>query len=352
MTTPQSGSESEAPAAATPPAPKRTGFTVDPWDPGYAAALTVEALAELDATTAELNLDIELPADRWRPLTPDPVTILPSVLLVADGVRRIDARVWIDDPGGGMPTPGIATSYASGLVRCDRHDGAVAELAGVQVRRVLFSPSPHAPDIATPAGAYPARPAANGTPEQLSLALQQQLTELEVALAVDYRDRAASTLGDDPDLLLVDGPLRGRTHLPRTVGYIKTHQTAYLSGPQAGVVTALQAGERTPVFLMGTSWRRHSWYLRLPTRSTAPWAGIVRCEASADLPTQAVRTLADATALLLPPLAGVEYKDPRAPQNLVPIGGLEKLLRHRLGDTRLLYRALRAAATRDRATPS
>jgi hypothetical protein len=51
-------------------------------------------------------------------------------------------------------------------------------------------------------------------------------------------------------------------------------------------------------------------------------------------------------------LAGVEYKDPRAPQNLVPIGGLEKLLRHRLGDTRLLYRALRAAATRDRATPS
>jgi hypothetical protein len=104
--------------------------------------------------------------------------------------------------------------------------------------------------------------------------------------------------------------LRGRSHLPRTVGYVKTHQTAYLSGAQATVVSALRPAERTPVFLMGTSWRRHSWYLRLPSRSSAPWAGIVRCEASADLPTLAVRTLADVTALLLPPLAGVEYKDP------------------------------------------
>jgi len=335
-------------ATATPPGPGPIGFTVDPWDPGYAVALTVEALTELDATTAELNLDIELSADRWQALTADPATVLPSVLLVADGVRRIDARVWIDNPDGGMPTPGIATSYASGLVRCDRHDGALAGVAGVEVQRALFSPSPHAPDIAASAGAYPARPAVNGTPEQLSLALQQQLTELEVALAVGYR--AATAVGDD--LLLVDGPLRGRTHLPRTVGYVKTHQTAYLSGLQATVVSALRPAERTPVFLMGTSWRRHSWYLRLPTPSTAPWAGIVRCEASADLPNQAVRKLADVTALLLPPLAGVEYKDPRAPQNLVPIGGLEKLLRHRLGDTRLLYRALRAAAMRDRATPS
>ena len=46
-----------------------------------------------------------------------------------------------------------------------------------------------------------------------------------------------------------------------------------------------------------------------------------------------------------PPLASVPHKDPRAPQNLVPIGGLERELRHRLGDQHILYRALRAAAT-------
>jgi hypothetical protein len=152
----------------------------------------------------------------------------------------------------------------------------------------------------------------------LSLALQRQLTDLEMAVATQYR---AVVAGDE--LLLVDGPLRGRTHLPRAVGYVKTHHTAYLSGPHAAVVTALQPGQRTPIFLMGTSWSRHAWYLRLPSRSTAPWAGVARCEASLDLPPEQITTLADVTALLLPPLAGVDYKDPRAPQNLIPIGGLE-----------------------------
>src|SRR5574341_1612227 len=124
-------------ATATPLGPGPIGFTVDPWDPGYAVALTVEALTELDATTAELDLDIEMPADRWRALTAHPATVLPSVLLVADGVRRIDARVWVDNPDGGMPTPGIAASYATGLGCCDRRDGVLADLAGVEVRRAL-----------------------------------------------------------------------------------------------------------------------------------------------------------------------------------------------------------------------
>jgi len=62
-----------------------------------------------------------------------------------------------------------------------------------------------------------------------------------------------------------------------------------------------------------------------------PWSGIVRLECSADLPRAEVVRLADLTARLLPPLASVPHKDPRAPQNLVPIGGLERELRHRLG---------------------
>ncbi|TMR99616.1 hypothetical protein [Nonomuraea basaltis] len=310
------------------------GFTVDPWDPGYAAALAVEALSELGATSAELVLDIERPAADWKPVTPGPDAAAPETLLVADGVRRIDARVWVDDPDAPMPVPGIAASYAAGIVSCGP-DGA--ELAEIEVNRSLISASPHAPEVKTRHATYHPGKAADASFEELSLALQRQVTQLEVDLAVRHRSRS-------DDLLLVDGPLRGRTHLPRTVGYIKTHHTAYLPAPQSAVVAALTPGQRTPVFLMGTSWRRHAWYVRLPVQSTAPWAGVARCEASAELdPAQVVR-LADAVTLALPPLAGVDYKDPRAPQNLVPIGGLEKLLRHHLGDARLLYRALRTAA--------
>ncbi|MEU1388256.1 MULTISPECIES: hypothetical protein [unclassified Nonomuraea] len=316
--------------------PGTSGFTVDPWDPGYAAAIAVEALSELGATSAELVLDIERPAADWKPVTPGPGAAVPETLLVADGVRRIDARVWVHDPDLPMPVPGIAASYAAGIVRCGREG---AELAAIEVNRSLISASPYAPEVKTAHASYLPNKAADSSFEELSLALQRQVTQLEVDLAVRHR-----ALGDD--LLLVDGPLRGRTHLPRTVGYIKTHHAAYLPQPQSAVVAALTPGQRTPVFLMGTSWRRHAWYLRLPVQSTAPWAGIARCEASAELDPAQVVELADAVTLALPALAGVDYKDPRAPQNLVPIGGLEKLLRHHLGDPRLLYRSLRTAAHR------
>ncbi|UBU18559.1 hypothetical protein [Nonomuraea gerenzanensis] len=343
-----------------------TAFTVDPWDPSYTAALNAEALADLDATSAQLDLDVELPAARWRPITPDPRTSPPDVLLIADGVRRIDARLWTyapgdhaeaaaapgnghpppgnghPAPGGGAPMPGIAASCAAGIVR--RTPGTPAEPVAVEVSRALFSASPHPTDIRTAAATYRARRAPRSGMDDLILALQSHLTQLEVDLAIRHRSEA-----DADDLLLVDGPLRGRTHLPRTVGYIKTHHTAYLPAPQAGTVSGLGPGQRTPVFLMGTSWRRHAWYVRLPAPSGMPWAGVVRCEASADLGLDALVRLADSVTHALPPLAGVDYKDPRAPQNLVPIGGLERLLRHRLGDARVLYRALRAAAQHDAA---
>jgi hypothetical protein len=41
--------------------------------------------------------------------------------------------------------------------------------------------------------------------------------------------------------------------------------------------------------------------------------------------------------------ASSPVKDSRAPQNLVPVGGLERILRHRLGERELLERSLRLA---------
>jgi hypothetical protein len=113
--------------------------------------------------------------------------------------------------------------------------------------------------------------------------------------------------------LVIDGPLRGRSHLDRAVGYIKTHHTAYLPADQAAVVSQLAPGQRTPAFTIGTSWLRNSWYLQLPHTTGVPWSGVVRVECSADLPVPEVTRLADLTALLLPPLASVPHKDPPRP---------------------------------------
>jgi hypothetical protein len=310
-------------------------FTVDPWDPGYGLAFSEELDGALESSSAQLDVDVEMPAGRWRPLDPAGTASLPGTLLFLDGVRRIDARIWVHG-GGPQPAPGIAASFAAGLVCCK----GVAHIAGISVQRGLFTAAAAA-GIATRHATYPARPAGARGLDQLSLALQGALAEAEVQLALLFRAQHP----DGDDLLVVDGPLRGRTHLERTVGYVKTHHASYLPAAQATVVASLAPGQRTPLFTIGTSWRRCSWYLRLPSAGPgAPWSGVVRLECSADLATGQAARLADLTARLLPPLSSAPHKDPRAPQNLVPIGGLERELRHRLGDQQLLYRALRTAA--------
>ena len=170
------------------------------------------------------------------------------------------------------------------------------------------------------------------------------MTALEIDISAAARDGGS----DGTDLLVVDGPLRNRRQLPRTIGYVKTQQRQYLPGPLTAVVTALRPGQRTPVFHLGTVWGGWSWYLRLPGASGAPWSGIVRVECSPDLtPDQAIE-LAEISVATLPRFASSAYKDPRAPQNLVPIAGLERRLRGMLGDARVLHRALTLSAARGR----
>ena len=135
-------------------------FTVDPWDPSYGPAFGDEldrsALAE---SSAQLDLDLEMPTDRWCPVDPDTATNLPGTLLFLDGVRRIDARIWVHDVSP-WPAPGIAASFAAGLVCCD----GTARIADVAVQRGLFTAAAGAADIATRHARYTARPSGRRRP--------------------------------------------------------------------------------------------------------------------------------------------------------------------------------------------
>jgi len=314
-------------------------FSVDPWDPTYGSALD----GELEATTGDdVSVEVEMAAADWRPVAPARDAPLPSVVLFVDGVRRVEAKVWINESENEV-APGICASYAAGVVACD----GAARLAGIEVSRGLFTAARGASAIESRHGTFAVKMTASGGPDVLSLALQERMAAAEVAVAQQVREAQAGAAVED-DLLVVDGPLRNRQHLARTIGMIKTHNVAYLPPEQNRVVGALRAGERTPVFTIGTSWSRHSWYLCLPGGEDAPWAGVVRCEASADLATDDVVALAETTATVLPQYASERYKEPRAPQNLYPISGLERELRRRLGDAELIYRALRTVAHRTR----
>jgi hypothetical protein len=327
-------------------------FTVDAWDPSYGTNLELEDF--LGESTASVDVSVELPAGQWRAIDPDSGGPVPAALLFVDGVRRVEARVWIEDgaPAGGQPgeaSVGLCASYAAGVVCCC---GQQAHLVQFETRRGLFTVAPRADSIVTWAGEYTACRTAASADRPLSVtlsqALQRRLGEVEVRTAVEARAAIAGHgVPEGGDLLVVDGPLRGRQHLPRALGYIKSHRSTYLPPELNALVGTLSPGQRTPVFLIGTSWDRHTWYLRLPVAAgpaVAPWAGIVRIECSADLPAGEVIGLAALSQACLGRFASAEYKDARAPQNLYPIAGLERELRRRLGDPRLLYRALRLTA--------
>jgi hypothetical protein len=314
---------------------------VEAWAAEYGAP--TEEAAAMTAPESPPDLGVETPVGSWAPHRPAPAVGAAETVLFTDGVRRVDARVWIDDEDG-RTRLGVCASYAAGIVRSSRageRNGTVpgvapaARIESSEVSRGLFTAAATAEPIVTRLATFAVRAAPGDRSDQLALAVQQRMGELEVELA----SRAG-----EADLIVIDGPLRGRQRLPNAIGYIKTHQVAYLPPLVEGVVRDLAPGERTPLFLTTTSWSRYSWYLRLPGATGHAWAGVVRGEASADLDPAAAARLADVAAATLPRFASRSHKDPRAPQNLYPVAGLERALRHRLGDAGLLYRSLCAAA--------
>jgi hypothetical protein len=297
-------------------------FAVEAWAPEYGSPMgdDLEPVERVD-------VDVEVDGRDWAPRAPALEPGETTVLFI-DGVQRIDARVWI---GAETSRLGICATYAAGIARCD----GSAEVVRVQVERGLFSAAPEAEAIETRHARFAPRAAAGDTTEHLRMAVQQRMAALETSVALDCGAREA-------DLVVVDGPLRHA--LPGAIGYVKTHHMQYLPDDLLGVVPRLEPGNRTPLFVATTSWSRYSWYVRLPGPTGHPWAGVVRCECSGDLAATDAARLADRATGLLRRFASAPHKDPRAPQNLYPIAGLERQLRRRSGDPALIYRALREAA--------
>ncbi len=301
-------------------------FAVESWSPEYGTAADQ---AQLDEATAEVDVAVEVPAEQWAPRWPADGSPAPEQILFVDGVRRIDAQVWFDD--GGITRSGVCASVAAGSVLCE---GGEARVNDVQVVRGFFArSSPHAGPIATRHGEYRYFPVADDGPEGMYLGIHEQMTSVEAGIAA----------GRDVDLVVYDGPLRGRND-PRAVGYVKTQHVQYLPDELQAMVGTLEAGQRTPLFLMGGRGTRFSWYLRLPGPRPQPLAGVVRCELVAAGVVADATARADCISATLPRYASEPHKDPRAPQNLYPISGLEHRLRHLLGDQQLMERALRRAA--------
>ena len=306
-------------------------FSVDPWDPSYGIAN--EALS-LEPTRAEVNAGLEVPVTDWGPIGPSSSAAAELVLFV-DGVRRVEARVWLEDAAGR-----VSAGLCARPTRLEQSDVTARQPSVRSLSSAVCSRPPGRPNqsLRTPVTfRFASRPT---TASRTCLSRSKSVWAMSRS---QPPERACA--GQPTDLIVIDGPLRGRQHLTHAVGYVKTHHVAYLPPELHTVIGRLAPGERTPLFVLGTSWSRLAWYMALPGKTDIPWAGVVRCECSADLPLAQATALADRVAATLPDFASEPHKEPRAPQNLYPIAGLERELRRRLGDPQLLYPpALRRSA--------
>lgn len=296
-------------------------FSVETWAPEF--GVPVDATPDTEVPT-DTNVEVEGP---WTPLIP---SLAPAdEVLFVDGVRRVDASLWIEQERD-VPVLGLCATYAAGAVHCAES----ARVVDARVERCLFTAAVGAGDVETSAGTYRVNASAGSTPEELWLRIQEQMGRLEGTVSGAHQEEG---------LVVVDGPLSHHRHVADAVGYVKAQHVHYLPAERRGILLELEIGTRTPMFLVSGGASRFSWYLRLGAGS-GPAGGQVRCEVSAGRSVDDARRIADLVTATLPKYASQAHKDPRAPQNLFPIAGLERELRRRLGDQALLERALRRRA--------
>jgi hypothetical protein len=301
---------------------------VEDWAATYGSPYMVQAEEPVTADAELVEDGEEFVAHPGAPLAPE------AGIAFVDGVRRGEASLYQYDSSTGAVARGVAGGHACGAVVADGR----TRFGETRVRRLVIWGSGLAGTLPQVDGGWSWTSAsiADAAPDAPLKELQTRMREDE--------GRLAEELCEQGYLVVIDGPLnfvRSRD-LP-VVGYVKTHYRALLSQDHHKRIPDLQAGERSSLFRLGSD--RYSCYLRLKERgmTSSPWFGIVRLEIPQSPGLNAAVEVADRVAGAIPRFAGVAHRDPRAPQNLQPIGALEKHLRHLLGHAGLATRAVREA---------
>ncbi len=299
---------------------------LDPWPPDY------EPPVAIDDSLYDGPVDVSVETDQWRALS-NPQQRLFGKIYFIDGTRRIDARV-LTETREGKTVHGLFGSLATG---CVESDGSRATFQHLDVRRFLILGGGICHRETLDIGpVYEGVASHEDSPEHVLAKLQYLMRETEAQLGQQLLSAGVC--------VFVDGPLTYFTHSAEAlIGVVKKIQKPYLDPVHFGLVPTLTEGQRTPLFhITDPKHERYSWYLRLaPVRKIDhPLSGILRLEVRSSIGIEAASHLADFSALELPRFASTSARDPRAPQNLVPVGALESELRRRMGDPILIRRAI------------
>lgn len=310
--------------------PKPYSLRLDPWSAEFEGSVQV-----LDGEEPAA-VDTRVEQTAWVALPPPPAP-RPARMAFVDGVRRIEHRLVVE--AAGRSAFGLLGSFGIGAVVVERH----AVVTGERIGRVAVSAGGFRLEpLPVPIGdrerlVFEPRSEPDDTPVAPVDGLQKAMRQGEAGLA--------ERLAGETDVVFQDGPLSFVTRdQGRVVGFVKRLLRSYLEPAAHALLPRLRTGERTPLFLIEGREPRYSWYLRIAAGRAIESAlsGVVRLETQAAAGLDEARRLAELAARELPRFASDRTRDPRAPQNLLPIGGLEARLKHLLGDAALVRRAIEA----------
>lgn len=319
----------------------RLRVRIDPWEVEYGEQTPLSPTD--NERTAEVDLDVELAASDWHAVTP-PSDITPRQRVVfIDGVRRLEARLVARE--GEQLIYGGFGSYAVGAVEIQN---SLASFGPVRVFRVVvLGAGNRLPQPVLVRSDLKYEPEST-----LSVELDSALNHIQKAMGVEEA-HLARDLSRPDTLTVLDGRLSfGSDPRGVAVGYVKRVHELYVPTKFVPLIATLPAAARTPIFGIRTAksgFDRYSWFQRLaePAPGVTEMHGIVRLEVASSIGIGAARDLANIATTWLPRTAPRRARDPRAPQNLLPIGALEKKLRTALGDARLFRRWIEAYVAKE-----
>ena len=177
---------------------------VEGWAPEYGAS--VETLDDL--TPSEGSVDIAVEDRPWAPIDGNDDGV--PVVAFVDGVRRVDARLILDDPAG--PIPGICGSYGVGAVLWHRSEHR-SETVDVTIGRLAVLANGRHADI-PPAGhalSYRTESVADDDPAALVRHFHGAMRLAEARLAEDLARGGYFVIADGP-LYETSATHKGRLH--------------------------------------------------------------------------------------------------------------------------------------------
>jgi len=280
---------------------------------------------------------------------PDATTVPNWVFL--DGTRRVEANLFIEDSDTNRIFPVVIGSAAVGAVQTGQQVRILTESfqvshlmvaahgapSGFEPLTLQFGAQSRLYEYVVP---HQAPMLGRPTSQELTATLQDKMRRMEGSLAAQIQ-----AWPTPPEVLCIDGPLSYDTDTGESIGLIKRQSTQYLSGDHERIFADLSPGNRTPLFRIHGQQNklgRFSWFCRLMERRGAMGmlSGIMRCEVNESIGVRRAMILANMTAQWLHHFGSTTGSDPRAPQNLYPIGALEHSLKHYLGDSLLIARSL------------